>query len=182
MEPSSSTKINYKLKNDESFETDIKIYVYTEKSIVMTCSEHFGKSFAEQLKTFGKYNGNLKIGKGWIFANSKYANLQTLISDIISFKIMGEIPYEAKKSESIYDISGPLGQLYMENPIVTEFKKFISKLNDVKDKTVVNSNVLTYILGSVESVNATMEEMNKNESHIVNMVTTKTNKLVVMDF
>jgi hypothetical protein len=180
MEPSSKTKINYVLVNDESNDTEICIYDYTDKSIVMTCSEHFGKSFSEQLKGIGKYNGNLKVGKGWIFPKSKYGELQKLVSDIIEKKVKGVVPYEPKKVD-IYEVTGPLGQLHKENPIVSDFKKLMIKLSEIKDVSVVKSNELTYIFGNKESVDNTMKEMDKNESNIIHSITSIMNKLVVVN-
>jgi hypothetical protein len=181
MEPASKTEISYKLVNDETFETEISIYVYTEKSIAMTCTEHFGKSFSENLKMInGKYNAKLKIGKGWIFSNDKYPALQNLVSDIMTFKIKGVVPFEAKKVD-IYEISGPLGQLHMENPMVSEFKKFMNKLSDVKTKTVYKSGDKIYIFGPKEDVETCMTEMGKNEANIIHTLISNDVKFVVVN-
>jgi hypothetical protein len=181
MEPASKTKISYKLINDETFDTEINIYVYTEKSIAMTCTEHFGKSFVENLKSInGKYNAKLKIGKGWIFSNDKYPALQNLVSDIMSFKIKGVVPFETKKVD-IYEISGPLGQLHMENPMVSEFKKFMTKLSDVKTKTVYESTGKTYIFGPKEEVESAITEMGKTETNIIHTLISNDVKFVVVN-
>ena len=182
MEPFSTLKIKYQLKeNDESrdsaLEAEIKIYDYSDLSIVMICDENFGKSFAETFKTIGKYNGKLKIGKGWVFAKKNYGNLQQIVNDIISFKIKGEKPvdYTAK---NIVSIDGPLGSLPSQPPIVKDFKKLMLTLIETKDKNLYTLNDKTYLWGDNDSVNSTLSEMGKISS-VVYEIRTPSHSLVI---
>ena len=160
MEPVHRTSINYELTNDEKFETHIYIYTYTTKSIVMTCSDHFGKSFSENLKNYGTYNPRLKMGKGWVFSNVKYPNLQQLILDISTFKIKGTVPYEApKKMEPL--VGGPLGILPIEPPIVQDIKSLFMKLADSKGKTVFEAGEHKYVWGEKDEVDTYFNENGK---------------------
>ena len=182
MEPFSTLKIKYYLKeNDESkdsaLEAEIKIYDYSDLSIVMICDENFGKSFAETFKTIGKYNGKLKIGKGWVFAKKNYGNLQQIVNDIISFKIKGETPVDYT-SKNIVQVDGPLGSLPSEPAIVKEFKKLITSLNSSKYKNLYTSGDKTYLWGDNDSVNSTLSEMGKI-SNVINEFRSETHSFVV---
>lgn len=156
MKPSATVKIAYILTNDEKFETDINIYTYTPKSIAITCTEHFGKAFSEELKTIASYNPKLSIGKGWVLSNLKYPTLQTLIGHITEGKVKGVVPPEIRRKSVV--LLPPI----IEPPIVNSFKTIISSLNEIKDgKTVFVNNEHTYIWGKKDSVYAAVLEMTK---------------------
>lgn len=174
-DPVTATNITYFLTNGESFNAEIKIYNYTEKSIAMISTEHFGKAFAEQLKINGKYNAKLRMGKGWIFPKSKYANLQNLVAEIIEGKIKGEMPMEFNKTD-ISSISGPLGNFIEEPAMVADFKKLINKLSETRNKTIFNINDKTYIWGENEAVDSSLIELNKTPTVIMK---TKTHSFVI---
>jgi hypothetical protein len=63
---------------------ELKLYDYTEKSVALTTGETFGRAYSHVLKGIGAYNKNLKVGQGWVFAKTKYPDLQKLIGDITS--------------------------------------------------------------------------------------------------
>ena len=178
MEPSSKTKINYVLVNDEFNDTEISIYDYTDKSIAMLCDEKFGRSFAENLKTIGTYNGKLKIGKGWVFAKSKYSNLNQLITDIMEHKIKGNVPVDYSKTETD-NVSGPLGPLMTEPAIIKEFKKFVASLNTSKNKNTHISGDKTYLWGETNIVESTLSEMDKISNVIQEIRTEKFTMFVI---
>jgi len=177
MNPSSVTKIKYCLVNDEKYETDIKIYVYSEKSIAMTCDEQFGRAFSGYLKNLGTYNGKLKIGKGWIFANTKYPELQKMMSDIIECKVKGIVPVDYNKPV-VSNVDGPLGILPTEVPIVSDFRKFIEKLEIVNTRNILTKTDKTYVWGETSDVEVYMIENGK----VPNVkVTTEKNSFVVFN-
>lgn len=156
MQPAATVKINYMLVNDEVFDSDISIYTYTEKSVAMTCNEHFGKAFLEYLKEIGKYNPNLKIGKGWILSVSKYKELQNLIAKISDKQIKGAIPvvYRRKSVELVAPIIEPM--------VVLNFKNLISELtNEKESKNIFTTQDNTYIWGSKIEVQNILTNMNK---------------------
>jgi hypothetical protein len=160
--PAAITKIIYKLTNDEVFESEVKIYKYSERSIAITASEHFGKSFKLQLSDIGRYNGKLRIGKGWVFPTLKYPALQELCEKISKEEIKGEIPVEYNKTYTSSD--GPLGPLKSEPAVVSCMKQLISKLSLTTDS---NQNVFmdganTYVWGSIDKVDSLVKEMNLN--------------------
>jgi hypothetical protein len=185
MEPFSVLKVKYQIKsNTESsdvseLETEIKIYDYSDLSIVMLCDESFGKSFSETFKTIGKYNGKLKIGKGWVFSKSKYGKLQQIISDIISFKIKGEIPVIYTKN-IVEATDGPLGSIPVEPSIVKDFKKILNNLSETVDKMTYTSNGKTYVWGKVEDVNSFISETGALDN-VVYGLQTKSHSIVVFN-
>lgn len=133
MNPAASTKINYTLVNDEVFETIIDLYVYTDKSVAFTCTEHFGRAFSKTLTEVANYNPKLKIGKGWVLSNNKYSKLQEMMTQIAEAKIKGELVYDYNRRRSIC-LPEPLA----EPPIVSSFKNIMSLLHqDKTDKACV---------------------------------------------
>jgi hypothetical protein len=158
MNPVAKTKINYTLVNDEVFETPIDIYVYTEKSVAFTCTEHFGRAMAEKLKEVATYNPNLKIGKGWILSNAKYPKLQELMTQVAEAKVKGEVVYEYNRRRSIC-LPEPLA----EPPIISSFKNIMSLLNDDKSENAscYKSGEQMFIWGNKEKVYETVFGMGK---------------------
>jgi hypothetical protein len=63
---------------------ELKLYDYSERSVALTTGESFGRAYSHALKGIGAYNKNLKVGQGWVFAKTKYPDLQKLIADITS--------------------------------------------------------------------------------------------------
>ncbi len=151
MEPFNTVSVKYMTVDNKEHETIIELYDYTEKSIVMKSDDYFGKCFTENLKPIGKYNPNLKIGKGWLFAKTKYSNLQQLISDIMELKIKGAVPYTENKID-VSAVSGPLGFLPPPEPlIINELRKVLNRLdNKGFDKHTNGSK--TYVWGEKEAV------------------------------
>ena len=157
--PAVITKIVYKLTNNEVFESEIKIYKYSERSVAITSSEHFGKAFKTVLSEIGSYNAKLRIGKGWVLSNLKYPALQEMFEKISKEELKGEIPVEYNKTYSSND--GPLGPMKSEPSIVTNVKQLIGKLSMTTDS---NQNIFmdgahTYVWGSIEKVNSLVSEM-----------------------
>jgi len=181
MEPYSVVNIKYITDDDKQFETTVKLYDYSDKSIVIVCDEHFGRAFTSKLKVIGKYNANLKIGKGWIFPKSKYGELQGLISDILSLKLKGDIPYDYNKKVSDFtNISGPLGFLPPPEPsIVSDFKKFMNQLNNECDvqKYVLGERI--YLWGKKEEIQENLDSMSRG-SDIKNKIENDTHSFVVL--
>ena len=66
---------------------DLRLYVYSDKSVALTTGESFGKLYSHALKTLGTFNPRLKVGAGWIFSKTKYPDLQTLIGNITTGQI-----------------------------------------------------------------------------------------------
>lgn len=159
-EPVGVTKVLYKLVNDDEFETEIKVYKYTDKSVAITSSEHFGKAFKTSLGEIGSYNKRLRIGTGWIFSNVKYPKLQELIDKILKFELKGEIPIEYSSKES----DGPLGPMPSEPPLVSTMKQMIYKLSLSKEneKNVFLDASNKYVWGTIEKVDELVGEMKLN--------------------
>ena len=160
--PAAITKIVYKLTNDEVFESEVKIYKYSERSVAITTSEHFGKAFKAVLSEIGSYNAKLRIGKGWVLSNLKYPALQEMFEKISKEELKGEIPVEYNKTYSSSD--GPLGPLKSEPGIVTNVKQLMNKLTMSTDS---NQNIFMdgahkYVWGSIEKVDSLVKEMNLN--------------------
>lgn len=180
MDPYSVVNIKYITEDDKQFETIVKLYDYSDKSIVIICDEHFGRAFTTKLKVIGKYNANLKIGKGWIFPKSKYGELQQLISDILSLKFKGDIPYDYnKKSTDFTNITGPLGFLPPPEPsIVSDFKKFMNQLNNNEvQKYVLGERI--YIWGKKEELQGQLDGMSRG-SDIKTKIENDTHSFVVL--
>jgi hypothetical protein len=178
MEPFNVVNFKYSLENDKEIESMLKLYDYTEKSIVLECDENFGKSFSDELKVDGKYNTKLKIGKGWVFPKSKYGNLQQLIANIIDKSIKGKIPYDYNKVDYTV-ISGPLGSLPAPEPsIVSDFKKILNNLNNKNFEMYVNGSRI-YLWGEKDSVQNELNGMSRG-TDIKNKIETETHMFVVL--
>jgi hypothetical protein len=165
MEPAFTIEINYALKNDESFNTSISIYKYTDKSIAMMCSEHFGKSFKENLSEIGSFNPRLKIGKGWIFSNTKYPALNELIQFISEKKIKGSVPIDyTNKNISASTFFSPLSETNVDPPLVSTIKILYTKIKETKTdtKTVHTSGDYTYVWGKRDEVIPYIASLNKS--------------------
>ena len=150
MEPAASVKINYTLSNDELFETEVKIYDYTEKSVAVEATEHFGRAFTDKLKDLANYNPKLKFGKGWVLSKKKYPELQKLMTQISEGKIKGNIPPEAPRRRSICMMT-PL----LEPPIVSSFKNIKTLILESKQpKNVYVCGENSYVWGKKDIVYA----------------------------
>lgn len=177
MEAFHTSKIKYQLKNETEYESEIKFYDYTENSIAMICDENFGKSFSENLKTIGKYNAKLKIGKGWIFSKTKLGDLQKMIGDIGSFIIKGNVPVQYSNKSST-PVDGPFAALLNEPSIVKDFKKMISSLGDIKEKGQYTLGDKNYVWGGADEVKSTLEELGKT-MNVLYKFETPTHSIVV---
>ena len=160
-----SMQVPYKLVNGEDFETTLEVYNYTDSSFAISISEHFGKAYKDSFKEIGGiYNPKLKQAphKGWIFSRGKYGSLQELVKKIISGETRGQVPYEYKKKSSEMMSDGPLGPLPSFPPVISVFKQFFEKVNDVLTNEVQmfaeGSN--RYVWGPIEAVDKMMEETN----------------------
>lgn len=165
-EPSVQVHIVYKLVNDDDFETDIRVYTYSERSIAITTTEHFGKAFKTQLADInGKYNKNLKIGAGWVFSNLKYPALQELIGKITSFEIKGEIPVEYGKKSSFNPLNGatgPLGPIPTEPKLISLMKQSLQELTACSQHSkniFTDGNGNKYVWGTIETVDTLVKDM-----------------------
>ena len=148
MEPFATTIIKYQLKNNETLETELKFYTYSDKSIAIQMSEHFGKAMTEELtKLNGKYNPRLKIGPGWIFANSRYPEIQGLLQKIINGEIKGDVP-------KIYTKAIVTGE---EPAILKAFKTTIQATGSIEGFHQFND----YFFGEREKVYTRVKELNK---------------------
>lgn len=177
--PVAITKVVYKLTNDEVFDSEVKIYKYSEKSVAITASEHFGKAFKTQLSEIGSYNGKLRIGKGWIFSNMKYPALQEIFEKISKEELKGEIPVEyGSKSSVALSADGPLGPMKTEPALVTLTKQLMGKLSMTTDsnQNVFVDGVHTYVWGGIDKVDIISHEMKLTP---MLTFTTLTHKLVV---
>ena len=160
--PVAVIQIPYKLVNDDDFETEVKVYRYSDKSVAITSSEHFGKAFKEQLSGIGSFNKKLRIGVGWIFAGSKYPALQALMDKIAKFEVKGEIPvdYSAKESK----VDGPLGPMPMDPALVSNMKQIIHRLSLTKEteKNIFIDGTNKYVWGTSEKVDGLVKDMGLN--------------------
>jgi hypothetical protein len=163
MEPFVEVSLKYTLENDEEYETPIKIYKYTERSVAMLSSEHFGKSMAEELKNIGaSYNDKLKIGKGWVFSNGKYPSLQALVERISKKEVKGKVPYVPPTRAATIGVGSTLlGALPTDPKIVSKFRDLMNEVDEIKNKSVVISNGRTYVYGKKEDVEKSVQEMGK---------------------
>ncbi len=164
MEPSFTIEVNYMLVNNESFDTSMSIYKYTDKSVAMTCSEHFGKAFTESLSAIGSFNPRLKIGKGWVFSNTKYPILNELVQSISEKKIKGKVPIEySNKNISASNFFSPV-DTYSDPPLVSNMKMLYSQMKEsiLDSKTVHTSGDYTYIWGKRDEVYSHIASLNKN--------------------
>lgn len=165
MEPSFTIEINYTLVNNETFDTTMSIYKYSDKCVAMSCSEHFGKSFTENLSTIGSFNPKLKIGKGWVFSNSKYPILNELIQNISEKKIKGKVPIEySNKNISAANFFSPTNEMISDPPMVRNMKMLYSSLKEssMDSKTVHTSGDYTYIWGKRDEVFPHIASLNKS--------------------
>jgi hypothetical protein len=172
--PAATTKISYKLVNNESFESEINIYKYTERCIAITTSDHFGKSFKTPLSELGSFNTKLRIGKGWVFPNTRYPALQTLFEKISKDEVKGDVPMEYNKKDYA-SASGPLGQFPSEPNVVTSMKQLFSKLSLTveSEKNIFIENDNKYIWGTTEKVNSLIKEMNVSPYMVFETLTHK---------
>ncbi len=163
MEPFAETTVSYKLTNDEIFESVIKIYVYTERSIAITANEHFGRAFVEKLREIGTFNPKLSIGKGWVFSNVKYPLLQQLIKKIMDYEIKGVVPVSYGTPQNITNFFKPMKVV---PHVVTHMSNLISQLSDDnltgKSIFVDEDENKTYIWGNIIDVKKCIEEMQKS--------------------
>lgn len=177
MDPISVVDISYKIKDDsESYKTKVSVYQYTEKSMAITIDEKFGKSFANSLKeNGGKFNPKLSIGKGWIFATSKFGKVQELFSKISSFEVLGEPVVEySKPAESL---NGILGNISAPPALVSSFKTFLVKLNS-SDELVSHSEAnKIYVYGDLKSVSDFMKDY--PEGNVLAELVSKTHSFIV---
>jgi hypothetical protein len=170
MEPIHIVMVKYEVDGDEeSFETEVKVFKYTDRSIAITTSEHFGKSFTEELKNIGGiYNGKLKVGAGWVFSNGKYPALQGVFNRIINSEIKGSNP-KAKKEMTF-------APLVTEPAIVSDFKGIFEKLSNAKNNlNTFNSDGKIFAWGNKEEV-----EKFVNGKTIVGQFSTLTKTMVVI--
>ena len=70
--------------NNATETAELKLYDYSDKSVALTTGETFGRAYSHALKGLGVYNKNLRVGQGWIFAKTKYTDLNKLLGDITS--------------------------------------------------------------------------------------------------
>lgn len=145
MDPFAITRIKYTLTNNETLETELKFFTYSDKSIAIQMSEHFGKAMTEELtKLYGRYNPKLKIGPGWVFSNSRYPEIQTLLQKVINGEIKGAIPKIYNKVDE-------------EPAIVKTFKACVQATGGVEGCHQFND----YFFGEREKVYAKVKELNK---------------------
>jgi hypothetical protein len=148
MEPFATTRIKYTLTNNETLETELKFFTYSDKSIAIQMSEHFGKAMTEELtKLYGRYNPKLKIGPGWVFSNSRYPEIQTLLQKIIKGEIKGAIPKTYTKSIGSDE----------EPAILKAFKVCVQATGGIEGYQQFND----YFFGEREKVYARVKELNK---------------------
>ena len=151
MEPFNSLTIKYQTQNSEDNETEVKLYNYTDRSIALQSSDHFGKSFTDELiKINGKYNPKLKIGSGWVFSNKKESTIIELLEKINNKELKGVEP-------KVY------GATKKEPSEVTAFINIFKLINIVKsDVEVYVNNGQTFIWGKQAKVEETVKTLNKN--------------------
>jgi hypothetical protein len=173
--------LKYQLKDDVSGdkETEIKYYDYTVNSIAMICDENFGRSFAENLKTIGKYNAKLKIGKGWIFSKGKLGDLQKMIAEIGKFNIKGTVPINYY-SKSSTPVDGPFAALLNEPSIIKDFKKLILGMSEINENGQYTLSDKNYLWGEIDYVVSTLEELGKTKS-VVYEFKTSTHSIVMFN-
>ncbi len=176
--PAFTFDLSYKLKDDSEHTTKISLYVYTEKSLVIKSDENFGKSFAENLKEAGgKYNAKLRVGidKGWVFPNSKKAELDEVLTKINSGEIKGEIIKVYTKKET--KTEGLLGGMPVEPPMITKFKLLVAQLMGSNSSNTYKETEKTYFYGTTEEV---MTFLLKNPRPVIAEISTPTHRLVVI--
>lgn len=151
MDPFKVFTIKYLTENNEEHETDVNLYNYTDRSIALQGTEHFGKSFTDEfIKINGKYNPKLKIGSGWVFSNKKEEVVIELINKIGNKEIKGIVPKIYPKSN--------------QEPVeVIAFRNIFKSLSDVKtDVEVHMSSGQTFIWGKKDKVETMVKTLNKN--------------------
>ena len=158
MNPDKTTLVKYILQNNEEFETIINIYSYSERSIAIQTSEHFGKSFTDELiKMNGRFNAKLKIGSGWVFSNNKRATLDDFFNKVNNKEIKGVVPKIYPKSST-----GPTGPASTEPDIVSNFKNLFTSLSNKNTAVEVFTGAdQTFIYGENAKVEETVKKMNK---------------------
>jgi hypothetical protein len=150
--------IKYVLQNNEEFETTINIYSYSERSIAIQASEHFGKSFTDELgKMNGRFNPKLKIGPGWVFSNNKRVTLDEFFTKVNNKEIKGVVPKIYPKTNI-----GPSGPAAAEPEIITNFKNLFTTLSNKNiGVEVFIGPDQTFIYGENGAVEDTVKKMNK---------------------
>jgi hypothetical protein len=158
MNPDKSVPVKYVLQNNEEFESIVNIYSYSERSIAIQSSEHFGKSFTDELiKMNGRFNAKLKIGSGWVFSNNRRTDLEDFFKKINNKEIKGIIPKIYPKSNV-----GPTGPVSSEPDIVSNFKNLFTSLGNKNSGVEVYIGPdQTFIYGQIASVEDTVKKMNK---------------------
>jgi hypothetical protein len=164
--PIVSTKISYKLINDDTFESDIFVYNYNPTSYALQTSEHFGKAFKEKLKEIGAiYKPSLTKfpHKGWVMSRGKYETFRDLINRIYAGEYKGDIPIEYKKKGPAFTaMDGPLGPAPQVPPMVSAFKQLFENLTLTvdTDKNIYMDGSKTYVWGTTEKVDNLIKELN----------------------
>lgn len=158
MNPDKTTLIKYILQNNEEFETIISTYSYSERSIAIQTSEHFGKAFTDELvKMNGRFNAKLKIGAGWVFSNNKKATLEEFFAKVNNKEIKGVIPKIYPKSNV-----GPTGPASTEPDIVSNFKNLFTSLSNKNTAVEVFTGPdQTFIYGENSAVEDAVKRMKK---------------------
>jgi len=164
--PALSIKVKYTLVNEETSETQLDVYNYTEKSFAISITEHFGKAFKDQFKEVGgRYNPSLSSvpHKGWVFSRNKYGSFQEMIDKIIKGEIKGAVPviYTKKKAVEMKSDSA-LAMLPTIPPIVSGFKQFFEKANSCFGSEIQmhTEGANRYIWGPNSKVDNVAEELN----------------------
>jgi len=159
METLKTIPVKYVVQNGEEHNTVIQVYQYSERSIAMQGSEHFGKAFTdEMIKINGKFNPKLKIGAGWVFSNSKLPVLEDLLTRINKGEVKGMVPKIYTKANV-----GPTGPAVSEPDIVSMAKNMFITLSNKKDAVeVFTTPDQTFIWGENTQVQATVAKMGKS--------------------
>lgn len=158
-------KVTYKVEDDEeNYECEVEVYEYSSLSVAIKSCEHFGKSFAENLKsTGGKYNKNLKFGPGWIFSKSKKEAINNLLDEINQGKIIGSKPviYSKTKVPKI-EAGDNFGSIMSEPFPIVCFNKMMEALSSVKEgKIIYSKDSKMYIWGIKKDVEDCLKSMDK---------------------
>jgi hypothetical protein len=158
MNPDKTILVKYILQNNEEFESIITTYSYSERSIAIQTSEHFGKAFTDELvKMNGRFNAKLKIGSGWVFSNNKRAILDEFLTKVNNKEIKGVIPKIYPKNNV-----GPTGPASTEPDIVSNFKNLFTSLSNKNTAVEIYTGTdQTFIYGENGAVEDTVKKMNK---------------------
>ena len=158
MNPDKSMLVKYILQNNEEFETIISLYNYSERSIAIQTSEHFGKSFTDELiKMNGRFNAKLKIGTGWVFSNNRKTDLDVFFTKVSNKEIKGVIPKIYPKNNV-----GPTGPASIEPDIVSNFKNLFTSLSNKNTAVeIFTGSDQTFVYGENNAVEEAVKKMNK---------------------